>query len=52
MYYYVDINKITKFDINNKVINEVDKFIDEYYERYTGLYLKSKLFIKKINNIK
>lgn len=52
MYYYVDINKITKFDINNKVINEVDRFIDEYYERYTGLYLKSKLFIKKINNIK
>ena len=29
--------------------NEINSFLDDYYERYTGLYLKSKEFIKKIN---
>ena len=28
-----------------------DQFLDMYYERYTGLYLKSKDFIKKISKL-
>ena len=49
MFYYVDINKISKIDISNKCKYEINKFLDEYYDRYTGLYLKSKSFIKMIN---
>ncbi len=52
MYYYVDIKKISKLDINKSVIYEVNNFIDDYYDRYTGLYLKSKSFLKSINNLK
>lgn len=48
MFYYVDINKISKIDISNKCKYEINKFLDEYYDRYTGLYLKSKSFIKMI----
>lgn len=48
MYYYVDIDKISKLDLKDDVINEVNNFIDEYYDRYTGLYLKSKSFLKNM----
>ncbi len=50
MLYYVDINKITKIDVSDKIKEEIDSFINEYYEKYTGLYLKSKKFLKNIKN--
>lgn len=51
MYTLLDISKITKLDLNNDIIDEVNRFINDYYDRYTGLYLKSKSFLKNINNI-
>ena len=50
MLYYVDISKISKVNISNDVKEEIDKFINEYYDKYTGLYLKSKNFLKSIKN--
>ena len=52
MYTLVDIDKISKLDLSNSIIYEVNRFIDDYYDRYTGLYLKSKSFLKNLNNIK
>lgn len=49
MYSLVDINKISKLDIKKDIIYEINNFIDDYYDRYTGLYLKSKTFLKKLN---
>lgn len=46
LFYYVDISKISKIDIDEKNKYEINKFLDEYYDRYTGLYLKSKVFLK------
>lgn len=51
MLYYVDISKITKLSINDKIVRELDQFIDDYYDRYTGLYLKSKQFLKNLSKI-
>ena len=51
MFYYVDIDKITKLDISSKVKMEINRFIDDYYDRYSGLYLKSKEFLKNLKNI-
>ena len=51
MYYYVDIKNISKLDVSSEVSNEINRFLDMYYERYTGLYLKSKEFIKGLNKI-
>ena len=51
MYYYVDISSITKLDISREVSKEINTFLDDYYDRYTGLYLKSKDFIKKVNQL-
>ena len=46
MLYYVDISKITKLDLSNQTIKEISEFLDEYYDLYSGLYLKSKTFLK------
>jgi len=51
MYYYVDISSITKLDVSNNVSKEINSFIDNYYDKFTGLYIKSKDFINKINQI-
>lgn len=51
MLYYVDIDKITSTNINEKIKKEINNFIDEYYELYTGLYLKTKTFLKNLNKI-
>ena len=51
MYTLVDISKISKLDLSKNIVYEVNNFIDDYYDRYTGLYLKSKTFLKKLNNL-
>jgi len=52
MYYYLDIDKISKIDISNKIKNEIDDFLTDYYNKNTGIYLNSKKFLKDINKIK
>lgn len=51
MFYYVDINKITKLEVREEVKKEINEFIDLYYERYSGLYLKSKSFLRSLSKI-
>ena len=51
MFYYVDIDKISKLDISDNIKKELNRFIDDYYDRYSGLYLKSKMFLKNLQNI-
>ena len=52
LFYYVDIDKISKLEISNLCKNEINDFLDDYYEQYTGLYLKTKKFLKDLNKIK
>lgn len=51
MFYYVDIEKITKLEVGDQSKREINQFLDDYYTRYTGLYLKSKRFIQSIGKI-
>ena len=51
MFYYVDIAKISKLEISNSVKKEINEFLDNYYDKYTGLYLKSKSFVHNLNKI-
>ena len=51
MFYYVDIASITKLDISTDTLKEINKFIEDYYDRYTGIYLKSKNFLRKITQL-
>lgn len=51
MFSLVDIDKISKLDVSIKVKDEITRFIDDYYDRYSGLYLKTKEFLKNLKNI-
>lgn len=51
LYYYVDIDKITELKISSKIVNEINSFITEYYDHFTGLYLKSKKFLENLMNM-
>ena len=48
MYYYVNIKSITNIKIEDNIKNTINKFLDMYYDRYTGLYLNSKNFLKNV----
>lgn len=48
MFDFVDISKIKELNILDKNKQEIDRFLENYYLRYTGLYLKSKDFLSQI----
>lgn len=53
MLYYVDISKITNLDVGEE-IEDINSFIEEYYEDHTGIYfnIKKKLLtLNKMNGI-
>lgn len=49
-YQNIDINSIKSINISKIVINEINLFISEYYETYTGIYVKNKEFLNKLVN--
>lgn len=51
LFYYVDISKITKLKISENTKKELNTFINDYYDQYTGLYLNSKSFINNLNKL-
>ena len=48
MYYYVDIDSISDLKISESVTHNINQILTEYYDRYTGLYLKSKEFLMQV----
>ena len=48
MFCYVDISKISKLEISEKTTKEINNFLDDYYDKYTGLYLRTKTFLKDL----
>ena len=48
LYYLDDIKKIESFNVSKSIVNEINRFIDDYYERYTGLYLNSKEIVNNM----
>ena len=51
MFYYVDISKIEKLDITDTIKKELSRFIKDYYDRYAGIYLKSRDFLENLEKI-
>lgn len=48
MFLYVDLSKIKELNIKDNNIKEINKFLEDYYIKYTGLYLKPKSFLTQI----
>ena len=51
MFYYVDINKISKLEVSDSIKKELSRFIYDYYDRYSGIYLKSRDFLQGLERI-
>ena len=51
MFFYVDISKITKLEVSDNIKEELSKFIYDYYDRYSGLYLKSREFLQNLEKL-
>ena len=51
MYYLIDISSISDLKISKSVVDNINNFINVYYDRYTGLYLKSKNFLNNIDKM-
>ena len=51
MLYYVDIKKITKLNIGLDIKSELHTFLEEYYDTYTGIYLKSKTLLNELSKL-
>ncbi len=50
LYNYVDISKITNLDIDKSISDEINRLIEEYYDEYSGVYIKSKKMLKDLTN--
>ena len=51
MFYYVDISKISKIEVADNIKVELSRFIYDYYDRYSGLYLKSREFLENLEKL-
>lgn len=51
MFYHIDLSKISKIEVNENIKQEISSFINDYYERYSGLYLKSKHMLEEFTKI-
>ena len=43
---------IKRVDIRDEVKREISIFIDDYYDRYSGLYLKSRDILREFSYLK
>lgn len=51
MLIYLDINNVTKISLKAETKKELSLFIEEYYDTFSGIYLKSKDFLKNMKKI-
>ena len=45
------MSTINNIKIDNELIEFVNHIISDYYDRYTGIYIHSKKFLEKIDNL-
>lgn len=50
VFYYLDIMKIGSISVKETTKKELELCISSYYDEYSGLYLKSKRFLKQMEN--
>lgn len=51
LFFYLDVSQISKLEIKKETKKELNEFIHEYYDDYSGLYLKSRDFLKNLMKI-
>ena len=46
-----DSRSIKKLNVSDEDKKTIELFLDNYYSKYTGIYLNSKEFLNKLKNI-
>jgi len=52
LFYYLDLSRLGKVSVKQETKKELQKVLDEYYKEYSGLNLKSKRFLKQLDNLR
>ncbi|WP_409301742.1 DNA repair protein RecO [Peribacillus sp. SCS-155] len=52
LFYFFDLSRLGNISIKTETKKEIQKVIDAYYEEYSGLHLKSKKFLKQMDQMK
>ncbi|WLR43979.1 DNA repair protein RecO [Bacillus carboniphilus] len=51
LFFFMDLARLGKVSLKVETKKELNNVIDEYYNEYTGIYLKSKQFIKQMEKM-
>lgn len=51
MYKLVNVDSISDLKISENIVFEINRFLNIYYNRFTGLYLKSKKFLQELTEL-
>jgi len=51
MFSLVEVAQISKLEISSEVKKEISQFLESYYDKYTGLFLKSRAFLSNLKKI-
>lgn len=52
LFYYMDINRLGSISVKEETKKELKQIISAYYDEYSGLNLKTKRFIKQMDQLK
>ncbi|PLS15197.1 DNA repair protein RecO [Bacillus sp. M6-12] len=52
LFYYFDLTRLGNVSVKQETKKELERVIDTYYEEFSGLQLKSKKFLKQMDNLK
>ncbi|MDQ0161307.1 DNA repair protein RecO [Aeribacillus alveayuensis] len=52
VFYYLDLSRLGQVSVKDETKKELRWVIDEYYQEYSGLSLKSKRFLKQLDNLR
>lgn len=52
MLFLIDVNRLGNISISEQTKHEIRELIDHYYEKNSGIYLKSKKFLKQMESMK
>ncbi|OZM57734.1 DNA repair protein RecO [Lottiidibacillus patelloidae] len=50
VFYYIDMKRLGNVSVKQETKDELEKVISNYYEEYSGLYLKSKKFLNHLHS--
>lgn len=52
LFYFIDLSRLGNISVKDETKKELKRIISAYYDEYSGLHLKTKGFLKQLDNLK